>query len=118
MGVPPPGRGIVTSATVTTADRPTSQTAAQSLFWMNSPLVKFMGGKFAERLLKMDRLDDPKRVEMAYLLALGREPGAEMKSAALAYLDQIIGAEGMSRQDAWAQLCQALYATAEFRYVD
>ena len=107
-----------TASAAPIASRQTSQTAAQSLFWMNSPLVKYLAGKFAERLLKMDRLDDAKRVEMAYLLALGREPSASMKQQALAFIEQATGEEGKTRQDAWAEFCQSLYATAEFRYLE
>ena len=77
-----------------------------------------MADRFAERLLKMDRLNDEKRLEMAYLLALGRPPSKEMKLKALAYLEQSIAAEGKERVEAWSDLCQALYATAEFRYLD
>jgi hypothetical protein len=106
------------SSAQTIAARPTSQTAAQSLFWMNSPLVKFMADRFADRLLRMDKLDDSKRVEMAYLLALGREPGKEMKDQALKFLDEVEREEGLSRQEAWSKLCQALYGTSEFRYVE
>ena len=100
------------------AARPTSATAAQSLFFMNNPLVKYMADRFAERLLKMDKLDDAKRLEMAYLLALGRPPGEPMRQQALAYLEQCQHADGLSRQEAWSRLCQALYGTAEFRYVE
>jgi hypothetical protein len=100
------------------AARQTSQTAAQSLFWMNSPLVKFMAERFSARLLKMDRLDDARRVEMAYLLALGREPGEAMKQQALAYIGGLQAGEGASREAAWAAFCQALYGTAEFRYLE
>ena len=69
-------------------------------------------------LLKMDKLSDEKRLEMAYLLALGRPPSDEMKLKALAYLEQSVAAEGKQRVEAWSDLCQALYATVEFRYVD
>jgi hypothetical protein len=98
--------------------RPTSATPAQSLFFMNNPLPKYMADRFAERLLKMDKLSDEKRLEMAYLLALGRLPSEQLKQQALAYLEQSTGAEGKTRVEAWADVCQALYGTAEFRYVD
>jgi hypothetical protein len=55
---------------------------------------------------------------MAYLLALGRPPSEKMKAAALAYLEQSVAADGKTRVEAWSDLCQSLYATAEFRYVD
>ena len=57
--------------------RPASATPAQSLFWLNSPLVKYFADEFADRLLKMDKLTDAKRLEMAYLL--GRRPAAERR---------------------------------------
>ena len=98
--------------------RPCSATAAQSLFFMNNPLVKYMADRFAERLLKMDRLDDERRVEQAYLLALGRAPSDAMKQQALAFLEQCEKEDGMSEVDAWSSFCQALYGSAEFRYVD
>ena len=99
-------------------ERPASATPAQSLFFMNNPLPKFMADRFAERLLKMDRLNEEKRVEMAYLLALGRPPSDKMKAQSLAFLEQSEKDEGKTRVEAWSALCQALYGTAEFRYVD
>ncbi len=97
--------------------RTASATPAQSLFWLNSPLVKFFADGFAARLLKMDKLSDPKRVEMAYLLAVGRSPSKPMTDRALAFLQQC-EEDGETKQEAWTRLCQALYASSEFRYVD
>jgi hypothetical protein len=102
----------------TISQRPQSTTAAQSLFWLNSPLVEHFAEKFAERLLKMDKLSDPKRIEMAYLLALGRSPTKQETSDAADYLGSCINDQKMNRQAAWASLCQALYGTVEFRYVE
>jgi hypothetical protein len=99
-------------------ERPASATPAQSLFFMNNPLPRYMADKFAERLLKMDRLDDLRRLDMAYLLALGRPPSEKMKAQALAFLEQSMREEGKTKQEAWSAFCQALYGTAEFRYVD
>ena len=99
-------------------ERPASATAAQSLFLMNNPLPKYMAERFAERLLKMDKLSDEKRLEMAYLLALGRPPTASMRAQAAAYLEQTVTAAGKTKQEAWSDLCLALYGAAEFRYVD
>ena len=85
---------------------------------MNSPLVKYMADRFADRLLKMDKLDDTRRIGMAHLLALGREPSESMRTQALTFIDQAIQEDGMTRQEAWSEFCQSLYATAEFRYVE
>ena len=100
------------------AARPASSTAAQSLFFMNNPLPRYLADRFAERLLKMDRLNDPKRVEMAYLLAVGRPPSEAMAKQALDYLEQSVAADGKTRQEAWSDLCLALYGSTEFRYVE
>jgi hypothetical protein len=100
------------------AQRPQSTTPAQSLFWLNSPLTKYFAGRFAERLIKMDKLDDVKRVEMAYLLALGRSPTKTESADSLEYLRACTEEQKQERPDAWSSLCQALYGTVEFRYID
>ncbi|HZL37791.1 MAG TPA: DUF1549 domain-containing protein [Tepidisphaeraceae bacterium] len=96
--------------------RPASSTAAQSLFWLNSPLPQYYAGKFADRLLKMDRLNDEKRLEQAYLIAFSHRPDEQISQLTLASLDQLI-AGGMTRKEAWAQVCAAIYASNEFHYV-
>jgi hypothetical protein len=99
------------------AVRPTSTTPAQGLFWLNSPVASYYAGRFAERLLKMDKLTDRKRVEMAYLIAVGHSPSVDLLDASLAYIQQQVES-GTPAQDAWAQFCQAMYASDEFEYVD
>ncbi|QOV92270.1 DUF1549 domain-containing protein [Humisphaera borealis] len=123
----PPGLGVDVRKMLTLFDvemegqpigsRPTSATPAQSLFWLNSPLVKYFADRFAERLLKMDKLTDAKRVEMAYSLAIGRPPDKAIAGPLLAFVQQA-EADGNTRQEAWSRLCQALYASTEFRYVN
>jgi hypothetical protein len=98
--------------------RPQSTTPAQSLFWLNSPLVEHFADKFAQRLLKMDRLNDDKRVEMAYLLALGRSPSKQEASDAIEYLTACATSQKMDHEEAWTSFCHALYGTVEFRYVE
>ena len=66
----------------------------------------------------MDRLDDVKRIEMAYLLALGRSPSKQESSDARDYLKSCANQQKMDRQQAWTSFCQALYGTVEFRYVE
>ena len=99
------------------AQRPQSTTPAQALFWLNSPLVAHFADRFADRLIKMDKLNDVKRVEMAYLLALGRSPMQEESSQAIDYLAACAD-QKMNRQQAWTSFCQALYGTVEFRYLE
>ncbi len=97
--------------------RAVSATPSQSLFWLNSPVVKYFADRFAQRLIKMDKLSDEKRVDMAYQLAVGRSPTKAVAAQALAFVKQS-EADGDSREEAWSRLCQALYASAEFRYVN
>jgi len=99
------------------AVRPTSTTPAQGLFWLNSPVASYYAGRFAERLLKMDKLSDRKRVEMAFLIAVGHSAGDELLDASLEYIEREVAA-GASPQEAWTQLCQAMYASDEFHYED
>jgi hypothetical protein len=94
-----------------------SATPAQSLFWLNSPVVKYFADRFAERLVKMDKLSDARRVEMMYLLAVGHPPSPAIAEQSLAFLKQC-DEDGDEPQAAWAKLCQAVYASAEFRYVE
>ena len=105
------------SSGVPIAVRPQSTTPAQALFWLNSPLVNHFADRFAARLLKMDRLDDVKRVEMAYLLALGRSSSKQESSDSMDYLKTCVDVQKLDRQQAWTSFCQALYGTVEFRYV-
>jgi hypothetical protein len=106
------------SSGVPIAQRPQSTTPAQSLFWLNGPLVQHFADRFAYRLLKMDKLDHVKRVEMAYLLALGRSPSRQESTEAMAYLESCTIDQHLDRQQAWTSFCQALYGTVEFRYVE
>jgi hypothetical protein len=98
--------------------RPASSTPAQSLFFLNNRLPKWMADRFADRLLKMDRLSDAKRVEMAYLLALGRPPDHEIVKASLDYIAQCQAEAKVTPVEAWSRFCVTLYGSAEFRYVD
>ena len=66
----------------------------------------------------MDRLNDVKGVEMAYLLALGRSPTASESADAIDYLNACTEDQKMDRQTAWASFCHALYGSVEFRYVE
>jgi hypothetical protein len=49
-------------------------------------------------------------------MAFARLPSDGERSRALAYLKQ--ASEGQSNAAAWASLCQAIFAAAEFRYLN
>jgi hypothetical protein len=85
---------------------------AQSLYLLNSPWLVEQSKSFAGRLLADPALDDAGRVNRAYCLALGRPATESEKIRALAY---VLPAGG--REQVWAGFCQALFASAEFRYL-
>ncbi len=99
------------------AVRTTSTTPAQSLFWLNSPLVEYYADRFAARLLKMDKLSDAKRVEMAYLIALGHAPDEVGIDRSLKFIEECTRDDGLAPEKAWSQLCQTLFAAEAFHYV-
>jgi hypothetical protein len=63
-------------------------------------------------LLAEKHADDASRLTRAYRLALGREPTAGEREVAQRFL------KGKSEKDAWAAIFHALFASAEFRYVN
>ncbi|MBI1371534.1 MAG: DUF1549 domain-containing protein [Phycisphaera sp.] len=92
----------------------------QALYMMNSPFVLSRSKQMAERLLGDSSNDDAGRVTQAYRLALCRLPSEQERVRALRYLDattkELSG--DAARVTAWASFCQALLASAEFRYIN
>ncbi len=78
-----------------------------------------MAAATADRLLREDG-DDSERIERAYLLTLARVPNSRERDRATAFLkDFASGPAGdAEHRGGWAAFCQALFASAEFRYLD
>ncbi len=95
-----------------TGKRNSGTIAPQALYMMNSPFVLDQSKHAAARLLAEKHLDDAARLTRAYRLALGREPTAGEREVAQRYL------KGKPEKDAWSALFHALFASAEFRYVN
>ena len=98
---------------------------AQSLFLMNSPFIVEQSRQFSTRLLAAGDLPEAARVALAFRLALNREPTASESEQAVDFVKQSQAAMSKVEKDpgravvrAWATFCQALFASAEFRYVD
>jgi hypothetical protein len=96
---------------VVTGVRNTSTVAPQALFLLNHPFPAGQAKAAAARLLAENLPDDAARVTRVYRLTLGREPTAGGRAVAAKY-----AAAGGT--DAWAGLFHALFASADFRYVD
>ncbi len=86
----------------------------QALFLMNSPEVRRIAEAFAKRLEEELPGNQPEaRIRRAYRLALSREPDADELQRAL----QFVTTSRREPQQVWTDFCQALFASAEFRYL-
>ena len=113
-----------------TGARDTTTVATQALFLMNDPFVVEQSEKMAQRLASATGMDDAGRVDLAYEIALGRVASSAEKGRAMRYLSDFGGDFGgdvsytskgwikEARGRAWASFCQALMASAEFRYLN
>jgi hypothetical protein len=100
-------------------ERATTTGPAQALYFMNGTFVSRQAEALAERVRAFDG-DDAQCVDRAYRLALARPPTAGERDRALAFL-RVFAARAAGADPAraaWSAFCQALFAGAEFRYLD
>jgi cytochrome c553 len=106
-----------------TGERATTSGPAQALFLMNSPFV-IRQAAFAAAALQPQGETPEARIEAAYFRFLARKPSPVELSRASAFLANFDGRSGhastalLPTLKAWTAFCQALYASAEFRYLD
>lgn len=102
-----------------TGQRETSNTANQALYLMNNRFVLQQSEAFAKRILA-ERSAPKEQVDYAFMLAFGRQPTSGERSALTAFAKQFqpAPANGNARLQTVQAICQSLFATAEFRYVD
>ena len=106
------------------AARDVTNVPSQALFLMNNAFVREQSAAFARRILATP-LDYPQRIRLAYQLALSRPPTAAEVARANTYLlteaRGLIAAKPADKDAApehsWSTFCQALFACAEFRYL-
>jgi Protein of unknown function (DUF1553)/Protein of unknown function (DUF1549) len=84
----------------------------QALFLLNNPFVIDVSKRAAQRILEQDLADEKTRVRYAYAYTLCRHPTETEIQRALSFLES-----GEDRQSSWSALTQALYSSAEFRYL-
>ena len=105
-------------ANVVSGRRETSSSANQSLYLMNNSFVQQQSEAFASRLLKLDQ-GLPSRLEKAILLAYGREPTETELLILTDFVQEYSdSASGVDSEETWAVLCQAIFASGEFLYLD
>jgi hypothetical protein len=109
--------------------RTRSTVAPQSLLMMNSDFALAQSQAMAERIVKMAK-DAPARIRLAWRLILASEPGESQLAAAAAFLaaqEREIAAQPPPSDKtpmpeppirALAALCQALFSSNAFLYVD
>ena len=101
-------------------DRSVTTVPAQSLFLLNSPWVVDRARGFAERVMGGTHEPDAHRIDRAWRTAFGRAATTDEQQRTLAYLQSARNRTDNSAdvdQQAWLLVCQALIASAEFRYV-
>src|SRR6185312_4621881 len=99
--------------------------APQALFMLNDALVLRSSEALANLLLARVDLDDDGRMRLVYLRAYGRPPRDHEINRATEYLrkfdtelrNQKVEPNARSRK-AWQALCQAIFASNEFLYLD
>jgi len=94
--------------------RNTSTVAPQALFMMNNPFVVDQAKAAAERLIAEKLPSDDVRITRLYRLSVGREPTAGERTVAAKFLADRSGDPKL----AWATLFQAVFASADFRYLE
>jgi hypothetical protein len=103
-----------------TGSRDTTTVATQALYLLNDPFVRRQSMALAERVLqRAGSVSDGTRIDFAYRVTLGRPATTAEIALAESYLTDFAAAsEGPDRRvAAWTSFCQALLASAEFRYV-
>jgi hypothetical protein len=106
-------------ASAITGTRESSNTANQALYMMNNPFVIQQSRSFADRVVEeTSRLND--QIDYAFLLAYGRPPSSGERSATASFVRGFApSADSRSRgMETLTALCQSLFASAEFRYID
>jgi hypothetical protein len=100
-------------SSMVTGRRNTSTVPTQALFLLNHPFVREQAQAAAKRLLTERISSDAARIDRAYCLTLGRSPSSNERALALRHL-----AAANEPTEAWTELFHALFASADFRYLD
>ncbi|MEM7011728.1 MAG: DUF1549 and DUF1553 domain-containing protein [Verrucomicrobiota bacterium] len=97
----------------TTGDRNARTIPSQALYLMNSPFVETQARFAAEVLLETP---ESERIEIAYRSTIGIAPTDGMIGDATSYL--AARTAEASELEAWTDLMQTLFSSAQFRYIE
>ncbi len=108
-----------------TGSRETTTVATQALYLLNDSFVRQQARALTDRLLELSVESEGDRVSEAYRLTLGRTPTAREISHSTRYLAEYEAAvrnekpqpKTNPKAEAWTSFCQAILASAEFRYI-
>ena len=109
-----------------TGDRESTNVPSQNLYLMNNTQVIALSDAFARRVYDSAK-DNPARVVNAYWLAFGRAPTPQEAQATRTFFSEYAQDAAKARSSkggaditmyAWSAFCQALLASAEFRYLN
>ncbi|MDP6442201.1 MAG: PSD1 and planctomycete cytochrome C domain-containing protein [Pirellulaceae bacterium] len=103
--------------------RQVTNVPAQALFMMNSRFVLRQAEETAKRIVSDSALDEDGRVLRAFELVLCRPPSETEAAKSADFLQDVVeqqadGDSSSAQKAAYSALVQALFASAEFRYVD
>ena len=98
-----------------TGQRNRSTVAPQSLYFLNHPFILEQSRLTAERLLEIGNLSNEDRIRRMYLLILQRHPTSPEEQVALTHLAS--PGNNLPPLEKWTELCHALFASADFRFV-
>jgi hypothetical protein len=109
------------SIVTTCGKRSPSTVPLQSLVLLNSEFARARGKAFAARLQREAGSDTTKRLDFAFRLACGRLPRNEERALCARFLEKqsaVYAREKGADLRAWADLCQMLFASNAFLYVE
>ena len=98
--------------------RDVTNVPSQALFMMNSDLVSEAARALAARLRTVTSAPSEESVREAFMVIYGRPPSEAEGSEAIRFMKRVTDAgASLEGEEALALFCQALYASAEFRYL-
>jgi hypothetical protein len=104
-------------ASMVSGSRESSNTANQALYLMNNPMVIQQSESMAKRLQnEHSKMTD--QVAAAFMLAFGRPPTSGEREATVDFVRNAGVRDPAQRNETLALVCQSLFASAEFRYID